>query len=163
MRNPNFETSGPLHRRIVELESEVAHLSGNLTLAEQGLASARKEIERLHAEIVGIQSAHAEDYAEGQVEINRLRAVIDSRDKALGFVELPTPVEPPVQHPVWSLEWREGVEMPWKPYYALYPTRAKARAAMMNAGGSAATEWRSYPLQRIPDPEVPALKSGAGE
>jgi len=61
---------------------------------------------------------------------------------------------------LWTLEWRASFDGPWTPYYALYPTRAKARAAIMNARGEA-SDWRTVPLQRVPDPEAPPSKANA--
>lgn len=59
---------------------------------------------------------------------------------------------------LWTLEWRASFDGPWTPYYALYLTRGKARAAMMNARGEA-SEWRTVPLKRAVDPEAPSEKA----
>jgi hypothetical protein len=74
---------------VEELRHVAAMESCSWDYAQKLMRSSADEIERLRAEVVGIQAAHAEDYAEGQEEIKRLRAIIDSRDKALGFVDIP--------------------------------------------------------------------------
>jgi len=99
---------------------------------------------------------------------------IQASHKALRFANAgrddPTPCQckycggnEPIPHEtgeqlLWTLEWRASFDGPWTPYYALYPTRAKARAAIMNARGEA-SDWRTVPLQRVPDPEAPPSKA----
>lgn len=86
----------------IRQETELTQLRGNLSLAEEGLASYALEVQRLKdackAYVAGI-AAHEADEAEAWAENERLRAVIDSRDKALGFVEVPShePIDAQVQ------------------------------------------------------------------